>query len=326
MSSRLQDAQAAAVSAVFLLPQGFEFHDNLAGWDNSERGYDSGFFDGMVSDVEDAYCVDRDEVFAAGFSRRRRLRQAPRMRSRRHRRAVAVNSAGDDLKDHSGFRSYRALPCPGRIHPAVRFEQAVDGDSAYAVPEFATTSQLYQFLNQLSGASKPAPSSNPVRTSRAADGCAKEYVECSFSTQIGHALPLSWAQDTWDFFCQLPQNRPGCEPLSDNRESNYGRRDSTLICRSLGSVLERSMPRIPATAFELSRVANVSLSCCNQISLASSRDDSPPAAHANGVDGGIWIAASCKGDLDWHSASRAGHSLRFWRRAVLVSGPLYRRR
>lgn len=66
------------MSAVFLFPQDFAFHDNLAGWDNSERGYDNGFFDGMVSDVEDAYCVNSDEVFAASFSRGRRLRQAPR--------------------------------------------------------------------------------------------------------------------------------------------------------------------------------------------------------------------------------------------------------
>jgi poly(3-hydroxybutyrate) depolymerase len=49
-------------------PQGFAFHDNPAGRDNAKRGLDTGFFDGMVSDVQDAYWIDKDEFFAAGFS------------------------------------------------------------------------------------------------------------------------------------------------------------------------------------------------------------------------------------------------------------------
>jgi poly(3-hydroxybutyrate) depolymerase len=200
MSWGLQDAHGAADSAVFLFPQGFSFQSNPAGWDNSERGYDTGFFDGMVSDVEEAYCIDRDEVFAMGFSWGGDFVKLLACARGDTVRAVAVNSAGDDLKDHSDFRSYRALPCPSRIHPAVRFVHAVDGDSAYAAPEFATTSQLYQFLNQCSASSKPVTSSTDVMTCKAFDGCAKQYVECSFNAKIGHALPPNWAQDTWDFF------------------------------------------------------------------------------------------------------------------------------
>jgi poly(3-hydroxybutyrate) depolymerase len=203
MSWGLQDAVGAAESAVFLFPQGFSFHDNPAGWDNSERGYDTGFFDGMVSDVEDAYCIDRDEVFAAGFSWGGDFVKLLACARGDTVRAVAVNSAGDDLKDKSDFHSYRALPCPSRIHPAVRFVHAIDGDSAYAAPEFETTSKLYQFLSQCSGAFKPATSSTPVMTCKVFDGCAREYVECSFDAQIGHALPPNWAQDTWDFFASF---------------------------------------------------------------------------------------------------------------------------
>jgi hypothetical protein len=152
------------------------------------------------------------------------------MRSRRHREGRRGQFRWD-LKDHSDPRSYRALPCPGRIHPAVRIEQAVDGDSAYAAPEFATTSQPYQSLNQCSGASGPAPSSNPVMTSRAFDGCAKEYVECSLSAHIGPALRPNWAQDTWDFFASFRKTDRDVSHYRTTVNLAMGRRDSTLICR-----------------------------------------------------------------------------------------------
>ena len=205
MSWGLQDAQGAAESAVFLFPQGFAFHTNPAGWDDSDRGYDTGFFDTMVNDVEDAYCIDRDEVFVTGFSWGADFAKLLGCARGDTVRAMVVNSGGDDFKDHADFRSYRGLPCPSRIHPAVRFEHAIDEDSAYAAPEFATTSKLYQFLNQCGSTSKPAPSSTPpsstsVMTCRVFDGCAREYVECQFSAQIGHALPPNWPQDTWDYF------------------------------------------------------------------------------------------------------------------------------
>lgn len=200
MSWGLQDAKGAAESAVFLFPQGFAFPGKEAGWENSDRGYDTGFFDTMVSNVEEAYCIDRDEVFATGFSWGGDFVKLLACARGDTVRAVAVNSAGDDLKDKSDFRSYRALPCPSRIHPAVRFEHAIDGDSAYAAPEFATTSQLYQFLNQCSSTSRPAPASTPAMTCKVFDGCARQYVECPFNAEIGHGFPPNWAQDTWDFF------------------------------------------------------------------------------------------------------------------------------
>ena len=203
MSWGLQDAKGAAESAVFLFPQGFAFPGRQAGWEDSDRGYDTGFFDSMVNDVEEAYCIDRDEVFAAGFSWGGDFTRLLGCARGDSLRAIAVNSAGGEYKDKSDFRSYRSLPCPSRIHPAVRFEHAIDGDWAYVAPGYATTSQFYQFQNQCSGGSKPAPSSTPAMTCRAFDGCAREYVECSFGADIGHAFPPNWAQDTWDFFASF---------------------------------------------------------------------------------------------------------------------------
>jgi len=203
LAGGLQNAPGAAESAVFLFPQGIAFHNSPAGWDDSDRGYDTGFFDIMVSDVESAYCINRDEVFVTGFSWGGDFAKLLGCARGDTVRAMAVNSAGDEFNDKADFRSYRSLPCPSRIHPAVRFEHAEEGDGAYAAPQFATTSQLYQFLGQCSGGSKPAPSSSPQISCRIFNGCAQQYIECPFNANIGHALPPNWPQDTWDFFASF---------------------------------------------------------------------------------------------------------------------------
>jgi poly(3-hydroxybutyrate) depolymerase len=203
LSWGLQNAPGAAESAVFLFPQGVAFHNSPAGWDDSDRGYDTGFFDTMVSEVESAYCINRDEVFVTGFSWGGDFAKLLGCARGDTVRAMAVNSAGDEFNDKADFRSYRSLPCPSRTHPAVRFEHAEIQDGAYAAPEFATTSLLYQFLNQCSGDSRPAPSSSPQISCRVFNGCAQQYIECPFNAQIGHALPPNWAQDTWEFFASF---------------------------------------------------------------------------------------------------------------------------
>jgi hypothetical protein len=30
--------------------------------------------------------------------------------------------------------------------------------------------------------------------------CSQQFIECSFNSNIGHALPPNWASDTWAFF------------------------------------------------------------------------------------------------------------------------------
>jgi poly(3-hydroxybutyrate) depolymerase len=199
----LQTAKGAAESAIFLFPQGVAYHNSPAGWDDTPSGYDMPFFDTLVSGVEEAYCINRDEVFVAGFSWGGDFAISLSCARGDKIRAVEVNSAGDEFKNKSDAGTYRYSPCASRIHPAVRFQHAANGDSAYSAQEFTTTSQFFVNQNQCSGESKPAPSSTPQISCRVFAGCAHEYTDCAFEANIGHALPPNWPQDTWDFFASF---------------------------------------------------------------------------------------------------------------------------
>jgi poly(3-hydroxybutyrate) depolymerase len=196
----LQDAKGAAESAIFVFPQGVMFRDYGVGWDDGNHGYDVPFFDHMLRDVEASYCVDEAEVFVAGFSWGGDFVTSLACNRGDKIRAMAVNSASDDYGDKADYKTYRGLPCPSRVQPAIRFEHAVERDGAYPPPDFATTSKLYQTFDRCTSASKAVPASASTESCVAYVGCAKELVECSFDASIGHKLPPHWAQDTWDFF------------------------------------------------------------------------------------------------------------------------------
>ena len=203
MSWGLQTAPGAAESAIFIFPQGIQYYGGQAGWDVSPRGYDMPLFDNMISEVESGYCIDTDEVFAAGFSWGGDMVISLDCARGDTIRAAEVNSGGGGFKDRADYRTYRYLPCPSHIHPAVRYEHAEVEDQAYKAPEFATAAQLLAFQNQCSGTSKPAPSDSPVESCRVFEGCAKTYVECPFSAKLGHGIPPDWAKDTWEFFASF---------------------------------------------------------------------------------------------------------------------------
>jgi len=196
----LQDAKGAAEGAIFVYPQGALFRDYGVGWDDGNNGYDMPFFDAMLRAVEASYCVDAAEVFAAGFSWGGDFVTALACARGDKIRAVEVNSATDNYGNQSEFKTYRGLPCPSREQPAIRFEHAVERDSAYPPPSFATSTKLYQFFDRCSTASTPVATMASYESCVAYSGCAKELVECSFDKSIGHKLPPNWAQDTWDFF------------------------------------------------------------------------------------------------------------------------------
>jgi poly(3-hydroxybutyrate) depolymerase len=202
-ASGLQNAPGAASGAIFVFPQGIQFGKVGVGWDDSAQGRDLALFDNLVSAVEASYCIAKDEIFAAGFSWGGDFSTALACERGDAIRAVAVNSATDEFKDNSDYTTFADFPCPGRRHPDVRFEHAVDADPAYAAPNFATTSKLFQALNHCSADSKAIDSSTPQISCRRFEHCSSTYIECPFDKSIGHTLPPNWPEDTWAFFAAL---------------------------------------------------------------------------------------------------------------------------
>jgi poly(3-hydroxybutyrate) depolymerase len=204
----LQNVAGAAESSIFVFPNGMPYLNYGIGWDDTNKGYDMPYFDNMVNKIETSYCVNSARVFAAGFSWGGDFVTALACNRGSVLRAVAINSATDEYNDRTNYLTYQDLPCPTTSYPAIRFEHAVGGDSAYPSPDFATTSTLLQSFNACKGAcgaaSTSVPSSSSAMTCVSYNGCGKELIECSFNASIGHALPPNWAADTWAFFQTFP--------------------------------------------------------------------------------------------------------------------------
>ena len=200
----LQNAPGAATAAIFVFPNGIQYESYGIGWNDSKNGYDMAFFDNMLRVVEAGYCIDTQRVFAAGFSWGGDFVVALTCARGNVLRAVAINSTTDEYKTATDSKTYENSPCPSMVHPPVRFVHAADGDAEYPAPLFATTSSLYRRFNVCSTSSKAVTSTVSGMSCVSYNSCTKEFVECSFPSSIGHALPPNWAKDTWAFFSTFP--------------------------------------------------------------------------------------------------------------------------
>jgi len=199
----LQHAPGAAEAAIFVFPSGIPFQRFGVGWDDRPTGYDLPFFDNMLKSLAAGYCVDLQKVFVAGFSWGGDFVVMLACQRGDAIRAAAANSSDDEFGNSADYLTYRGLPCPAHRHPAIRFEHAEGGDASYPAPLFATTSQLFRFLNQCSAAKQIVPSSSPATSCVAYSACSSRYVECTFDKRIGHSLPPNWASETWNFFASF---------------------------------------------------------------------------------------------------------------------------
>lgn len=191
----LQDASGASSASIFVFPQGIEFKNYGVGWDDSCGGYDMVFFDHMLEELEEQYCIDTTRVFAAGFSWGCDYVTGLRCCRGGSLRAIAAASCADEYANAADSQTYANLPCPDVGQAGIRFTHDKNGDGAYSQQQFETTSTLYRTFNSCSATSTPT-SPSPCVTY---DGCSSPFVECSYSG-LGHSLPANWANDTWSFF------------------------------------------------------------------------------------------------------------------------------
>jgi polyhydroxybutyrate depolymerase len=196
----LQNVSGASENGIFIFPDGIDYENYGIGWDDTSKGYDIPFFDNMVKDVETYFCIDQQRLFVAGFSWGGDFVTSLVCNRGNSIRAAAINSTNDEFTQSSNYLTYQNMPCPTTVHPAVRFEHAVGGDSEYPAPDFANTSKLVQHFNSCNSTSVKVASSTTVMSCQSYSGCSNEFIECPFNAGIGHALPPNWASDTWGFF------------------------------------------------------------------------------------------------------------------------------
>jgi poly(3-hydroxybutyrate) depolymerase len=200
----LQNVTGASENGIFIFPDGINYQNQGIGWDDAKNGYDIPFFDNMVKVLEADFCVNKARLFVAGFSWGGDFVTALMCSHGNAIRAAAANSTTDEYKNASLYYTYLGWPCGTTVHPAMRFVHAVGGDGAYPAPRFATTAHLYRHLNSCTTTPVSVPSSTSAMSCVSYKGCAKEVVECSFNSSIGHAIPPNWGKDTWAFFQSFP--------------------------------------------------------------------------------------------------------------------------
>lgn len=198
----LQNVSGASEAGIFVFPDGIAYQNYGIGWDDSKNGYDLPFFDNMLKVLEADFCVNEKRVFVAGFSWGGDFVTALVCNRGDSIRAAATNSTTDEYGDVTKYTTYSAMPCSTTVHPTLRYEHAIGGDSQYPAPRFATTAQLYNYLNSCGGRGVSYPSTTTSMTCISYVGCANGHgvIECSFNPSIGHAFPPNWASDTWAFF------------------------------------------------------------------------------------------------------------------------------
>ena len=108
---------------------------------------------------------------------------------------MAAASCTDEFIVPADYRTYANLPCPATRSPAIRFTHDANGDAAYSLAMFTSTSALFRSLGSCSNSTTPVSPSPCV----AWGACTAPVIECSYPG-LGHTTPLGWGDDTWAFF------------------------------------------------------------------------------------------------------------------------------
>nr|MCW1892540.1 hypothetical protein [Candidatus Uhrbacteria bacterium] len=188
----------AVADTIYIFPQGVPYRDYGVGWNDACDGYDMVFFDNMLAKIESLYCIDTKRVYAVGFSWGCDFVTGLACCRGDKIRGIGAASCSDDFSRSGDFTSYLYLPCPAVSHAGIRFTHDLNGDWGYSADQMTMTSRLYRYLNRCS------ENSSAISTECVSyNDCAEPVVECDYPG-LGHWMPPNWAQDTWNFFKQLP--------------------------------------------------------------------------------------------------------------------------
>lgn len=198
----LQNATGAD-AAIYVFPNGRpqpqEGTGSTEGWDMACNGTDMPFVQGMMNFVDANLCVNTQNRFATGYSWGGDMTDGLSCCMGSQFTAVAVGS-GDEL-DYNPYDPTdnfgSGVTCAVTTRPAYRVTYDPAGDGAYTAANFQA-SLSFNKAAQSCAATSTSLGGNCV----AWDNCAKAVVDCGIPG-LGHNLPGTWAQDTWNFFSKF---------------------------------------------------------------------------------------------------------------------------
>lgn len=184
--------QQAAGKAIFIYPQGLPdpAFDDANRWDPTKGSDDFTFLDALMSEIETSHCVDRDRVFATGFSNGARMTSMIGCYRGDKIRAIAPVAPGGDAT---------TLPLAGCVGE-VGIWEGLGNEDAEHEPGATRVRDYYRVANGC----------GPTRKATTPAGC-EAYVGCRTEVPSvwcaypgGHAWPPIGSAGVWSFFASFP--------------------------------------------------------------------------------------------------------------------------
>lgn len=177
--------------AIFVYPQGLPYDANFPGdnrWNPTENSDDYAFLDGLEADLEAIACVDRDRVFAVGFSNGARMTGMLGCYRGDKLRAIATVAAGGNEN---------TLPIkPG----SCRGEVAVWGGLGTEDPDHEAGSKIVRDYYTAANGCTAATVATAPQGCKAHQGCRADAPVTWCSYPGGHAWPPIASKGVWGFF------------------------------------------------------------------------------------------------------------------------------
>jgi len=180
--------------ALVVYPDGIE-HGDCRGrtcWDREPDGYDTAFFDALVAQLADDYCVDTSRVFSVGHSRGGRFVEVLACHRSDSHVAVASISAGDGNVE----------ACPGNV--PIWLTHAHD-DATIGFDQGENHRDAWAERNGCDAIADPATFPDDACTTLS--GCGDTPVVWCPTNEPewdGHAIPEIADEEIWAFFSSLP--------------------------------------------------------------------------------------------------------------------------
>jgi poly(3-hydroxybutyrate) depolymerase len=183
----LQDLEArAAGAAIFVYP------DGLGGvWDPSDGGADVQLFDALVQDLGARYCIDRNRVFATGFSFGGSMTSSLGCFRGNAIRAIAPQ-AGGNLWPSSA-------QCRGQVPVWIAF--GAQDDPNYLNQYCRPSREFWRSANHCGTSAWPV---SPDPSCQAYGGCDRGFPVIACEWPGGHSWAPFGAVAIWDFFASFP--------------------------------------------------------------------------------------------------------------------------